>query len=244
MFKIDMHVHTLASGHAYSTLKEYVDYGNTIGMEVIGFSDHGPAMPGGPNIFHIGNQVILPRKIDGITILRGVEANILTIKGDIDIAEKYIHRLDYCIASLHDVVIKPSTAANNTQALIQAVKSPYVDIIGHPGNPRFPIDIDAFVEACKVEGKAIEINNSSFVSDSRNGSKEFCYIIAEKAQKLGVRMILGSDSHVAYALGGFDHALKLVNDLGIAPEAMINLSRESLATFFKDRGKDVSQWQL
>ncbi len=180
MYTIDLHVHTTASGHAYSTLKEYVDWAKTIGMKTIGFSDHGPAMPGGPNIFHIGNQTIIPRVIEGIRILRGVEANILSVNGDIDITEKYIKRLDYCIASLHDVVIRPSTVDLNTQALIHAVKNPDVDIIGHSGNPRFPIHIDAFVTACLEHNKVIEINNSSFVSDSRNGSKEYCYAIAER----------------------------------------------------------------
>lgn len=242
MYKIDLHVHTISSGHAYSTLKEYVDFGRSQGMEVIGFSDHGPAMPGGPNIFHIGNQTVIPRKVDGVTILRGVEANILSVKGEIDISEKYIKRLDYCIASLHDVVIRPADAVTNTQAMIEAVRNPYVDIIGHSGNPRFPIDVDTFVEACKEHNKVIEINNSSFVSDSRVGSKAFCYAIAEKANKLGVKMILGSDAHIAYALGGFEHSLKLVSDLNIDSELIINASLSSLKSYFASRGRDVSQW--
>lgn len=242
MYNIDLHVHTTASGHAYSTLKEYIDWGKQHGMETIGFSDHGPAMPGGPNIFHIGNQTIIPRVIDGIRVLRGVEANILSVNGDIDISEKYIHRLDYCIASLHDVVIKPAHIDRNTQAIIQAVRNPSVDIIGHSGNPRFPIHIDAFVEACLAENKVIEINNSSFVSESRTGSKAFCYAIAERAKALGVKLILGSDAHIAYALGGFENSLKLLSDLNIDPSQVINTSMDALSTYFKERGRDVSEW--
>lgn len=242
MFKIDLHVHTIASGHAYSTLKEYVDWGKSIGMETIGFADHGPAMPGGPNIFHIGNQTIIPRVIDGVRILRGVEANILNVNGDIDVSEKYIKRLDYCIASLHDVVIKPSTCDNNTKAIIEAVKNPSVDIIGHSGNPRFPIQIESFVAMCKAYNKVIEINNSSFVSESRTGSKALCYAIAQEAQNQGVKMVLSSDAHIVYALGGFENSLQLVNDLGIDYTLLINRSMDALKSYFVERGRDVTQW--
>ncbi len=48
---MDLHTHTMASGHGYSTLKENIDAAKEKGLKVLGLSEHGPAMPGGPHIF-------------------------------------------------------------------------------------------------------------------------------------------------------------------------------------------------
>jgi putative hydrolase len=94
-FIIDLHTHTTASGHAYSTLMDYVGFAKEHAITGFGLSDHGPAMPGGPNIFHIANQTVIPRYIQDVLILRGVEANIISYMGNIDIDESYLNRLDY-----------------------------------------------------------------------------------------------------------------------------------------------------
>lgn len=47
---IDMHTHTISSGHAYSTLHENVQFAKKNGIKILGLSDHGPNMPGGPQL--------------------------------------------------------------------------------------------------------------------------------------------------------------------------------------------------
>ena len=49
----DLHLHTIASGHAYSTIEEYVARAKKIGLKAIAITDHGPAMPGGPHQYHL-----------------------------------------------------------------------------------------------------------------------------------------------------------------------------------------------
>lgn len=44
--KIDLHTHTIISGHAYSTLKENIEAARARGLEAFAVTDHGPAMPG------------------------------------------------------------------------------------------------------------------------------------------------------------------------------------------------------
>ena len=39
---IDLHTHTLVSGHAYSTIKENVEAANLAGLKYIGLSEHAP----------------------------------------------------------------------------------------------------------------------------------------------------------------------------------------------------------
>lgn len=238
-FILDIHLHTIASGHAYSTLMEYVNEAPNRGIELLGFSDHGPAMPGGPHLFHIGNQRILPRIINGVKILRGVEANVIDFDGGIDIPEGHLDELDYVIASLHDVCLTPKNELENTKAIINAMKNPKIDVIGHPGNPRFPILCKEFVEAAAEYDKIIEINNSSFEGKSREGSDVRCEKIAEYAKEYKVKVISGSDSHFFLSLGNFVYSKKLIDRVGIEEKYIMNLSVEKLVKHLNKKGRNI-----
>lgn len=234
---LDTHVHTIPSGHAYSTIKEYVEIAKDRGIELIGFTDHGPEMPGGPHMFHIGNQFVIPREIEGITILRGVEANIMDYNGSIDIPERLAAKLDVIIASLHDVVLEPGTMEENTNALLRVMDNPHVDIIGHPGNPAYPIDIDRFVSYAKEKNVLIEINNRSFIADGRKGSYDNCKAIAQKAKDIGAKVIAGSDSHICYTLCCFEKVEEIFNEIDMPEELIMNTSGEKFINHLKGKGK-------
>ena len=77
----DMHTHTIASGHAYSTLNELAAEAARKGLLALAVTDHGPALPGGPHIYHFGAMRFFPEHISGVRIFRGIEANILVING-------------------------------------------------------------------------------------------------------------------------------------------------------------------
>lgn len=233
---VDTHVHTIASGHAYSTLIENCVEAAGKGMKLIAVTDHGPAMPGGPHIFHIGNQRVIPRVIHGVEVLRGVEANIIDYEGSIDIDTGKLKGLDIVIASLHDVCIKPGTIRDHTNALIGAMKNKYVDIIAHPGNPVFSIDIDEVLDAALEYNVLIEINNSS-LGTSRPGSKEICRIISGKAAEKGNKIALGSDAHICYAIGEFKEAEEMIKEAGIKDDNIINIHEDRLKDFLRSKGK-------
>ena len=69
----DLHTHTNVSSHAHSTLAEIVHAAKEAGMLAIALTNHGPAMDDGPHQWHFGNLNILPRVMDGVTIIRGME---------------------------------------------------------------------------------------------------------------------------------------------------------------------------
>ena len=49
---LDVHTHTIASGHAYSTVREMIEMGAKRGLELVGMSEHGPRMEGScPEIY-------------------------------------------------------------------------------------------------------------------------------------------------------------------------------------------------
>ncbi|SHJ92092.1 phosphatase [Tepidibacter formicigenes] len=235
-FELDTHTHTIASGHAYSTVHDLAREAKNIGLKMFALTDHGPAMPGGPHIYHIGNQKVIPRIIDGVFILRGVEANIIDYDGSLDIPEEYLKELDLVIASLHDVCIKPGTKEENTNALINAMENRYVDIIAHPGNPVFPIDEEKLLKAAKENNVLIEINNSSF-GKSRPGSKDNCIKIAKMAKEMNVKLSVGSDTHISFQLGKFNYIEEIFEDINMPEDLIINTSIHKLINYLEEKGK-------
>ena len=229
---IDTHTHTIASGHAYSTLIENVKAASAKGLKALAVTDHGVAMPGGPHMFYFGNLKVIPEEIEGVRIFKGIEANIMDYEGKLDMPDSILKRLDVVIASLHDVCIKPGTKEENTKAILKAMDNKNVDIIGHPGNPAFEIDIDAVVKRAKEKDVLIEINNSSFRT-SRIGSYDNCYKIAKKAKEVGATMVIGSDAHICYDIGNFEKAHELIQKLQIPDDLILNLWPEKLKRFCK-----------
>lgn len=234
-FVLDTHTHTTAGGHAYSTLLENVKWASEQGIKVLGTTEHGPNMPGGPHIFYFGNLRVIPRKINGLIHLRGCEANIIDMDGNLDIPEYNQQRLDIIIASLHDVCIRPGSVEKNTRAFLKAMDNPYVDIIGHPGNPVFPIDEEAVVKKAKEKNKLIEINNGSF--KSRPGCEENCTKIAELCKKYEVNVILGSDAHICYDIGVFTKAEEIINKVKIPESLIMNTEEYKILKYLKGKGK-------
>lgn len=233
---VDTHTHTIASGHAYSTIIENCLEAGKKGMHMIAMTDHGPAMPGGPHLFHFGNLKVIPDFIHGVEVLKGVEANIIDYDGKLDLDEKRLSYLDIVIASLHDVCITPGSVKDNTKAIIGAMKSGYVDIIGHPGNPLFPIDLDEVLNAALEYNVLIEINNSSF-SVSRPGSCENCSMIARRAAEKGNILTVGSDAHICYSIGNFKKAIEVIEKAGVDDDHIIGNDEEKLRRFLLSKGK-------
>lgn len=234
-YVLDTHTHTIVSGHAYTTWLENVREAANIGLKVLGTTDHGPSMPGGPHIFYFNNLKTLPRKLFGILILRGCEVNILDFNGNIDIPEKVQKRLDILIASLHDVCIAPGSRDENTQALLKVMDNENIHIIGHSGNPAFPIWEEEVVKKAKEKDILIEINNGSF--GSRIGSEENCMKIAKLCKDYNAKVILGSDAHTCFQIGRFPKAERILKNIDMPDNLIMNLNEVSFIKYLKKKGK-------
>lgn len=233
---IDMHNHTIKSGHAYSTIQEIATEASKKGMKYVGITDHGPTMPGGPHIYHIANQVVIPNVINGVEILKGVEANIMDQEGGLDVPAEYVEKLDIVIAGLHDACIEPWDKEGNTKALLKVMENKNVDIIAHSGNPIFPIDKERFVLGAKESNTLVEINNSSLVS-SRKGSEENCKEIASLCKKHRVPIIVNSDSHISFDVGKLDKAIELLKSIDMPEELIVNASVSRFQAHFKNKAR-------
>ncbi|MGK0466167.1 phosphatase [Clostridium sp.] len=235
-YVVDAHTHSIVSGHAYTTLLENVRAAKAKGIKILGTTEHGPEMPGGPHLFYFGNIRVIPRVIDGVTILRGCEANIMDYDGNLDIPDYIEKKLDFMIASLHDVCVKPGTAQENTRAIIGAMDNPNVHIIGHSGNPVFPICKEAMVKKALEKDIIIELNNSS-LKGSRKGSEDNCFKIAMLCKGYGVKIIIGSDAHTCFDIGDFNLVHELLEEINMPEELIMNNDEIKLLNYLKKKGK-------
>ena len=229
-----MHTHTVASGHAYSTIHENIQFAKKHGMKFLGTSDHGSTMTGGPAEYFFHNLKVVPREMDGVKILRGMEANILDVNGNIDeLDSKALDGLDYLIASLHIVCIEPSTKEDNTMAILNVMDKEKVKIIGHPDDARYELDYEAIVKKAKEKNILLEVNNSSLSPNtSREGARENILKYLELCKEYGVRIIMGTDSHICYDIGVFQYAEAIIEEANFPKELVINYWEDQIIEFF------------
>lgn len=220
---MDLHTHTLASGHAYSTLMENLRTAKEKGLEVVGLTDHAPTMPGSFHDFYFSNLRVIPDYIDGIRVLKGVELNVLNTEGDVDLDERTLSFLDYAIVSLHPPCIEPGTMAQNTDALIAAMRHKIVKIIGHPDDSRYPLDYERLVLAAKANHVLLEVNNSSLSSDSFRENAEENYItLLTLCKKHEAMIVVNSDCHFHDAIGGFENVAPLLKKMDFPKHLIAN----------------------
>lgn len=229
---MDLHTHTLASGHAYNSMREMASAAAEKGLEVLGITEHAPAMPGTCQAFYFQNLKVVPREMYGIRLLLGAELNIVDYDGTIDLEARDLKRLDIAIASLHLPCIKPGTAEENTRAYLKVMENPYVNIIGHPDDGRFPVNHEALVEGAKKWNKIIEINNNSLSPLSfRSNAEENDLEILKYCKEYKVPVVLSSDAHIDVRIGDFEYALPLLEKADFPEELVINRSMEALEPF-------------
>ena len=233
---IDAHTHTIASGHAYSTVAELAAEAARKRLEAIAITDHAPNMPGAPSYLHFLNLHKLPKTLLDVRVLTGVELNILNADGDVDLGNNVYKNLDVVIASLHVPCFKPLSVEEHTSAVINAMKNPYIKIIGHLGDPRYPIDIKKTVDAAKKTGTAIEINNVSLNPDSdvRIGGAGIVKDIALECKAQDVHVIMGSDAHFYTEVGELYFAQKLLAEIDYPQELILNRSVTALLEFVSE----------
>ena len=230
---LDLHTHTAASGHAYNSLYEMIQAASDKNLVLYGCSDHGPKMPGGPHPFHFINFRVIPEQVYGVKVLMGAELNILDVSGKVDLEESTLKLLDYSIASLHTPCFRPGTPDENTQAYLNVMKNPYVQIIGHPDDKRYPIHYPELVKGAKKYKKLLEVNSSSLHPRSVRcaGAREAYVQMLKLCMEEEVPVILGSDAHISSDVGNHSRALELMEEINFPEELVVNTSLEKLLSF-------------
>lgn len=232
-FVADLHNHTLACSHAYSTVTELAQAASERGLIAVGCTDHGVAVPDAPHGWHFGNLKTLPDYIKGVRVLRGVEANVIGFDGKLDMDENTLGQLELVIASMHGGIMPAGSFDQYTESWLAVAGNPYVDIIGHSGSPDFAYDYEAVLPVLAKNGKAVELNEHSF--RVRQSSVKNCRQIAEVCKRFGVPVAINSDSHYHDSVGLFPNCTQMLRELDFPPELIINSSVQNMNSFFQKR---------
>ena len=231
----DLHTHTNVTDHAFSTLTEMVHAAKERGLAAIAITNHGPTNPDGPHEWHFSNLDLIPRQIEGVTVIRGIEFDITAPAGGINVmSNKSLKPIEFALASFHECLFPPADKTIHTQALEAILYNPYVNAFPHLGIANFPFAHEYIISRCNEHGKIVEINNASL--NIRKGSRENCADIARLCKKYEVPIAVDSDSHICYRVGHVEGALEMLEEVGFPEELVINSSVERLDAYFRGRG--------
>ncbi len=232
----DTHVHTIASGHAYSTIDEILREASRKGVKMVAITDHTNGLPGGAHDFHFMNLRILPKEMYGVRTLIGAEVNIMDYKGRIDANLEVMEEVDFVIASLHPPCISLTEKEEVTSCIEKVMQNPLVSIIGHPGDARFPMDFERIARAAKETGTLLEVNNASLRRESfRVGVRENLIEMLHYCMQYQVQVVVASDAHISLDVGEFKESCELLEELNFPSELVINTDIEALLTFISKK---------
>lgn len=240
----DYHTHTIFS-HGNGTVEDNVKAAMAIGLKQIAITDHGlKHIAFGlrkKKIIRLIEQIDLLRdKYDGIDILMGVEANITSLDGQIDMTDEEFKLFDIVLCGYHKFVWPKSfndyfhffttnyfydtfrqnapdkVIKNNTEAIINNIKRFPIDILTHI-NYGMRVDCKEVAKACAKYGTYLEIN----------GKRNITYSDKEMLDMLdtGVMFIANSDAHSPDRVGEISICTELINRLGIPLDRVVNLNQ-------------------
>lgn len=232
-FIADTHSHTLASGHAYSTIREMAAAAENRGLQAVALTEHAPEMPGTCGLYYFQNMDVVPRRIGGIRLLMGAEVNIMDPDGTIDLPEETCRDLDIVVASIHlPCYGLEHTYEETTRAYVEAMKKPYVNIIGHPDDGRFPFDYEVLVKTAKETGTLLEVNNSSMrPQSSRKGTRENILTMLDLCRQYEVPVTTGSDAHVDADAGNFSNVKEILEYCSFPEELVVTTDLKKLRPY-------------
>lgn len=237
---IDLHTHSISSGHAYSTLQENIAAAKNKGLKYYGLSDHAPNMPGSAHLFHFNNLHVIRNEYAGVRVLKGAEANLLDKYGNIDLPYNTQKKLDYIIASIHTPCYEAEDSGFDdvTNCYLKACDNPYITVLGHIENGKFLCDFDAVCEYASKTHTLIELNSSSLAANSaRKDSYLHMPYLLSSCIKHHTYVLLGSDAHIADDVGNHDNIIKLLEEYNFPKELIVNYDEELINMFIINKCK-------
>ena len=253
----DYHTHSKYSrhGHAKGTIEENVRTAYEKGLRQIAITDHGfnQKLYGirRKDIEQARKEVEEVKEQFPIDVLLGVEANIISSHGDIDIDEQDYENLDIILCGFHRIVKSTSKReqfgfviknilseffhhtskkqrTKNTNAYITAMRKYDIDILTHL-NHGCKVDVEKVARVAKETNTLIELNGKRLGMSDKEILK--CY-------ELGCKFVIDSDAHSPSRVGDCHLGLQAALRLRIPDSAIVNIN--NLPTFKKDKRKKRS----
>lgn len=228
----DIHSHTLASGHAFGTIREMAQAAAEQKLSILGISEHAPGIPGTIHPIYFWNLKCVPEELFGVRILHGSEINVLN-GGKLSLEDRYIDRLNYAIAGIHTLCYTVQDAKTNTMNVIRCMEAhKKVRFISHPDDDRSPMDYELLAKGARDNNVALEVNNSSLKpGNSRLNADKNYRIMLEYCEKYRVPVVVNTDAHDPSAVGHFESALALLDSVGFDETLVLNTDEKKLLDF-------------
>ena len=248
----DYHTHTKYSrhGHGKGTILENASVALNKGLKQIAITDHGFNHKffgvKRKDIHSVKEDILNAKEVTGVDILLGVEANLISADGQIDVIEQDFEFLDILLMGHHKMVnmasfkeIKDIGLANifgspykpsqerlnrNTTAFLKALDKYPIDVITHL-NYGCPTDTLAVARMAKEKGTLIELNGKRI-----NFTDRELEIMASE----GVKFIVNSDAHSPERVGECNNALNTIFRLDLPLSQVVNIDK--LPKFLSKRG--------
>jgi DNA polymerase (family X) len=238
--KADLQTHSTWSDGKLSML-EMARAAAKRGIKVIAFTDHSVSLgvTQGLTMEDHKQQATEIKKIqkqlgDSILVLHASEVEIKA-DGTLDYPDEFLATLDLVVASLHTSLRQPREKV--TQRVINAIRNPHVDIIGHPTGRLIPdregadLDMEAVLKAAAETGVAMEINASPYRLDLDD-------IHARRAKELGIPLSINTDSHSEADFDMLPYGVATARRAWVTKEDVINTwSTKKLLSWLNKRGK-------
>jgi DNA polymerase (family 10) len=217
------HVHThFSDGEA--SLKDMALKAKAMGYRYIGISDHSEAAfyAHGLSREKIAEQQAeirrLNSELDGITILSGIEADILA-DGSLDYDDETLASFDFVIGSVHSRFSQDRAAM--TARLVKALSHPRLIMLGHMtgrlllARDPYDFDLDAVLEAAAANGKIIELNANPHRLDMD-------WRDLQKARERGIMIAINPDAHSPEGLEHTRFGVAVARKGGLAASDVFN----------------------
>lgn len=231
---LDLHTHTIASGHAYSTIQEMAQAAAEKGLRILGITEHAPTLPGACSSIYFRNLHVVPRQMYGVRLLMGVELNILDTTGRLDLDEEHYRFCDLRIAGIHSLCWQGGTRQQNTEGMLTAIHNPWTHIISHPGDGTAELDFEPIVRAAAETQTLLEINSSSMIPlRHKDVATPNNLRILKLCKQMDVPIILGSDAHISFSIANYRYALPLLQETAFPDELVMNYWPEQCMEYLK-----------
>lgn len=230
-FVADVHTHSILSGHAFGTVRELAAEAAAHGLKILGVTEHGPGIPGTCDPIYFRNIIDAPRILYGVEMLYGSEVNVLN-SGKVDLDQRHLNCLDYAVAGIHGLCYEDEGVVKNTDNVIRCMDISKVKFISHPDASTYPLDYRVLVEGAKACNTALEVNNSSLRKPKlRPNCVENYTVMLPLCMEYGVPIIVNTDAHDPGAVGDFTLARRLLQELQMDENLILNNDPDKLKAF-------------
>ena len=176
--------------------------------------------------------------LTGVKAYAGIEADILSPEGDLDLPESEMAKIDYLIAGFHKFAMpkkisiffkmylvtffngliptSKKSIERNTAAVIAAIRRYPIKILTHPGHS-LKVNVGAVARACAEKGVLVEINAKHL--DEFEGEWQ-------NLVESGANFIVNSDAHRPSEVGDLENAFRVAVSNGIPPQRIVNYCGE------------------